>query len=43
MHAKNTYLISKNFEGSFRLVFEKAETRLGSLTKKLGLARLAKK
>ena len=43
MHGKNTDYILKNFVGSFRLVFENAETRLGSLTKKLGSARLAKK
>ena len=36
MHAKNTDSISKNFEGSFRLGFENAETRLGSPKSRLG-------
>ena len=35
MHAKNTDF-SKNFEGSFRLGFENAETWLGSARQKVG-------
>ena len=36
MDAKNTDKISKNFEGSFRLVFENAETQLADQKARLG-------